>query len=824
MVPRLLRHMSMAEVVRRDASAGTAATGQSCAHCGLPVPSALVVDGAQQFCCAGCHVAWDILHEHGLERYYALPDRREQPVLATGRRYDEFDHPAFHNLYVTGLQGGLSRVELYLEGVHCGSCVWLVERVPLVVEGVLRAELDVRRSLATIEWNPVTTSLAAIARALDTLGYPSHPFRGMSRAQYRRREDRAMLTRIGVAGALSMNIMLASLALYSGWWSGMESAFEKFFRWTALLLTLPALLWPGRVFFTSAIAAVRARTLHMDLPIAIALAAAFVRGVVNTVTDGGPVYFDGVAMLVFLLLCGRYLQLRGQRAAADAAELLYALTPSTAHLVTPTGDVRDTPAEGLLPGDLVEVRVGDTLPADGTVETGTSSVNVALLTGESQPVTARPGDEVFGGTLNLTSALRIRVSRAGEQSRIAKLVRQVEEGARRRAPMVLLADRLSGWFTAVVLLLAGVVLAVWMRIDPSRAVDNAIALLVVTCPCALALATPLAVTAAIGRAARQGILLKGGDALERLAKPSTIILDKTGTITEGRIRLVRYHVPEWVKPLVVALESESSHPLADAFRAGFGLSLVPPVTSSQHLLGAGISGRVLDHDVVIGKPSFVQANIRARVRSAPATPAERHLTEVWIAVDGALAGRAWFGDAVRPDAEPALVRLRNAGWQVRIASGDAQAVVDAVASQVGVDGPMAMGDVTPEGKLRIVVDATRNGPVVMVGDGVNDAAAIAAASVGIGVHGGAEASLAAADVYLTKPGLVSLVELVDGARRTMRVIRTGIALSLGYNVVGVGLAMFGLIHPLVAAVMMPASSLTVLLVAWRGSTFREDKR
>ena len=810
----------MAELVREERSAVPAATGPSCAHCGLPVPAALMGAGEQHFCCAGCHVAWDILHEHGLERYYALPDRREQPVVSTGRRYDDFDHPAFHNLYVTGLPGGLSRVELYLEGVHCGSCVWLVERVPLVVDGVVRAELDVRRALATIEWDAAATSLSAIARALDSLGYPSHPFRGMSRERYRRREDRAMLTRIGVAGALSMNIMLASLALYSGAWSGMESSFERFFRWTALLLTLPALLWPGRVFFTSAIAAVRARTLHMDLPIAIALAAAFVRGVVNTVTDAGPVYFDGVAMLVFLLLCGRYLQLRGQRAAADAAELLYALTPSTAHLVTATGDVRDTPAEGLLPGDLIEVRVGDTLPADGTVESGTSSVNVALLTGESQPVTAHPGDEVFGGTLNLTSGLRVRVTRAGEQSRIAKLVRQVEEGARRRAPMVLLADRLSGWFTAVVLLLAGVVLAIWMRIDPSRAVDNAIALLVVTCPCALALATPLAVTAAIGRAARRGILLKGGDALERLATPATLILDKTGTITEGKIRLVRYHCPEWVKPLVVALESESAHPLADAFRSGFGLSLVPPVASSRHVLGAGISGRVADHDVVIGKPSFVQASIPARVRS-PALPTDHHLTEVWIAVDGVLAGKAWFGDAIRPDAERALIRLCAAGWRARIASGDAQPVVDAVASQVGVGRSRATGDLTPEGKLRLVEDAAREGPVVMVGDGVNDAAAIAAASVGIGVHGGAEASLAAADVYLAKPGLGSLVELVDGARRTMRVIRTGIALSLGYNLVGVALAMFGLIHPLVAAVMMPASSLTVLLVAWRGSTFHE---
>ena len=798
---------------------GGVASDVACSHCGLPVPAGYVEPDAQlQFCCGGCRAAWSILHEHGLERYYELPDRRDQPVRSSGRRYEDFDHPAFHALYVSTATNGVSRVELYLEGVHCGSCVWLVERVPLVVPGVIRAELDVRRSRATIEWDAGATPLSSIARALDTLGYPSHPFRGMARETHRRREDRAMLVRIGVAGALSINVMLASLALYSGWWSGMEAQYARFFRWTALILTVPALVWPGRVFFTSAWAALRTRTLHMDVPIAVALAGAFARGVVNTVSDAGPVYFDGVAMLVFLLLCGRYLQLRGQRAATDSAELLFSITPTTARVFGPDGEIREAPAEGLVPGDLIDVRAGDTLPADGVVESGTSSINLALLTGESEPVTTLPGDDVFGGTLNVASALRVRVTRVGEESRLARLVRQVEEGARRRAPMVLLADRLSGWFTAVVLVLAGTVLLIWWQVDPSRAVDNAIALLVVTCPCALALATPLAVTASIGRAARRGILIKGGDALERLATPATLILDKTGTITEGALTLVRLEGPEWVKPLVIALESESTHPLATAFRAGLGLSIVPVVESSRHVMGAGIVGRVGGHDVVIGKPAFVAASTAAT--KDPTSRGQSGLTEVWIAVDGVRRARAWFGDAVRPDARRAIATLRGHGWHVRIASGDSQAVVDTVASEVGVESRCAVGGATPEEKLRLVEFAEKLEPVVMVGDGVNDAAAIAAASVGVGVHGGAEASLAAADVYLTRPGLAPLVELVEGARRTMSVVRLGILISLGYNLVGVGLATLGWINPLVAAVMMPASSLTVLLVAWRGTTFQ----
>jgi Cu2+-exporting ATPase len=384
--------------------------------------------------------------------------------------------------------------------------------------------------------------------------------------------------------------------------------------------------------------------------------------------------------------------------------------------------------------------------------------------------------------------------------------------------MVLLADRLSGWFTATALVLAGIAFTIWMQIDPSKAVDNAIALLVVTCPCALALATPLAVTAAIGRAARRGILIKGGDALEKLATPSTLILDKTGTITEGAISLVQFDGPEWLRPLVIALEAGSSHPLAAAFRRRFGPTVVPEVQSSKHVIGSGIIGRVENRDVVIGKPRFVASEIGLTEEVQPRVDA---LTEVWIAVDGELAGRALFGDAIRNDARESIQKLQRSGWKVQIASGDSQNVVDAVAASVGIAKARAQGDATPEEKLAIVARSTRDRPVVMVGDGVNDAAAIAAASVGVGVHGGAEASLAAADVYLVRPGLKPLVELVEGSRRTMSVIRAGIIWSLGYNVVGVGLSMFGLINPLVAAIMMPASSLTVLLVAWRSVTFKE---
>ncbi len=794
-----------------------------CAHCGLLVPEGLVDDSAErQFCCTGCHTAFTILHEHGLDSYYGFAERREAPVRASGRSYEEFDHPAFAQLYVTTTAEGLARTELYLEGVHCASCVWLVERMPLLQTGVVRAELDVRRSLAVVEWDASATPLSAVARALDVLGYPPHPFRGVARADMRRREDRAMLVRIGIAGAIAVNVMLLALALYSGELNGMESRYTTFFRWLSFAITVPSFVWPGRVFFTGAWAALRTKSLHMDLPIAIALAAGFVRGGINTVTGNGPIYFDGLAILIFALLVGRFLQQRGQRMAADAAELLHAIAPSTARIVDQgTDTVRDIPAEALLPGMVLDVRAGETFAADGVVIRGSSSVNAALLTGESRPASVVEGATVFAGTLNVEAPLRVRVEQAGETSRIAKLLRQVEESARRRAPIVQMANRMAGIFTAIVLVAAVATFVIKTQLNAPAALDDAIALLIVTCPCALALATPLAITVAVGRAAGNGMLIKGGDALELLSKPGVLVLDKTGTITEGRTALTSWTGPEWVKPLVLALEEGSSHPLADGFRRAWPGLEVPLVSQARHVTGGGLEGVIDGRLVCVGSPRFIAERTTQvdPVVLAAMDSVDRTQTPVHVTVDGVLIAIAGLGDRIREDALVSLQQLRARGWRTVMLSGDAPDVVASVGRALHFEAQDAIGAASPEDKLAFIERCKQQGTVVMVGDGVNDAAAIAAASVGIGVHGGAEACLATADMYLTKPGLGALVELTEGARRTMRVIRRNIAFSIAYNLLGAGMAVVGMLTPLIAAILMPTSSITVVLGSWYGHTF-----
>ncbi len=797
----------------------------SCDHCGLPVPAGLIdADAEHQFCCSGCRVAYDVIHGAGLEGYYDLKDRIDAPETAArgrGTAYEEFDDPAFAELYCRRRRDGMTTVELYLEGVHCAACVWLVEKVPLVVPGVAECRLDVGRSLATVVWDSDQTPLSSIARFLDSIGYPPHPFHGVEARDMERREDRALLIRIAVAGAIAGNVMLLAFALYGGYFHGISPTFRSLFRWVSLGLTLPSVLWCAQVFYRGAWGALKTRTLHMDVPISIGVVTAFGWGALNTIRGNGEVYFDSVAVLIFFLLVGRWVQRRQQRRAARATELLFSLAPSSARVVE-GGRIREVPAAALQPGMVVELRAGDSAPADGVVLIGESTMDLSLLTGESRPVDVAAGDPVHAGTTSLSGRLEIEVRSAGADTRLGRILRLVEEGAQRRAPVVLLADRISGWFVLAVLGLALVTVAIWLPTDPGQAVENAVALLIVSCPCALGLATPLAVSAAVGHAARTGILIKGGDALESLARPARMILDKTGTLTEGRLAVVRWHGAEAVRRVAAAAEAHSTHPVAVALADGVDTTGVPVPTDVEQHPGRGLTARVEGSDLLVGSPTFAEERIggfsdahAAEIRTA----IDEGLTPIVVALDGEIEAVAALGDSIRPDTADALHAIGARGWRIEVLSGDHPGTVRALLQRLGLDPSSGRGGAVPEDKIERVRQAAEQGPVVMVGDGVNDAAALAAATVGVGVHGGAEAALAAADVYLGEPGLTPLVRLLDGSTRTLGVIRRNLVFSLGYNAVAVTLAMLGLMHPLIAAILMPASSITVVVSSYRAKTF-----
>jgi Cu2+-exporting ATPase len=802
-----------------------------CAHCGLPVPPAMHRAGdAQQFCCEGCRQVYGILHDWGFDGYYQLLDRqggRGVPAQVKGRRFDELDDETLLAPHAVTTPRGTRQVRLYLEGVHCAACVWLVEALPRAVDGLLAVRLNLATAVAEIEWDPAQVQLSSVARALDALGYAPHLRQRRDVERLRRGEDRALLIKIGVAAVCAMNLMFIHGALYAGEHQGMEPRFAGFFRLVSLLLALPVVLFSAQPFFRAAWVGLRQRVPHMDLPIAIALLAAFGYSAVTTVTGAGPVYFDSLAALVGLLLGARYLQQRAQRAALERAENLRGVAfVEFARRLGADGLALEVPLAALATGERVEVRAGELIPVDGAVIAGGSSVDNAVLTGESVPQPVAIGDRVHAGATNLGGRLVVEVQATGDATRVGALLRLVDEAMSRRAPIVQLADRLSRGFVLAVLGLAVLAGALaWARGhgDPGLALQQVVALLVVTCPCALGLATPVALTVGLARAARAGIFVKNPDAIERLPRVDTLLLDKTGTLTEGRVQVAAWHGEPRVRALASALEAHSIHPIAQAFRrADAGtLHLAHSVDEVQELAGQGLRGRVDGQAVAVGNQALLQ-RLAVQPDAAQAAQAQRVLDEglspLFVVVDGVVAGVAGLGDVLRADALATLQALRARGLRPRILSGDHPDVVQRVARTLGLPAADALGGLSPEDKRDLVAAevaarlnaGARGGGVMMVGDGVNDAAALALADVGVAVQGGSGASVVAADVVLTRPGLQPLLELHRGSRGVLAVVHRNLGFSLVYNVVGASLALLGLVGPLLAAVLMPISSLTVI--------------
>jgi P-type Cu2+ transporter len=839
----------------------------SCAHCGLDVPASLAREGEErQFCCAGCRQVYTLVHEWGFDQYYRLVGQQQaalQPARVTGRTFADFDDQQVQADGTDDAGGERLRTRLYLEGVHCAACVWLVEKLPAVLRGVDEVRLNVSSGVAEITWRPAHTRLSAIGCALDRLGYTPHIHRAARLQEARRAEDRAALARFGVAVAGDMNLMFLHGALYAGQYSGMAHTFEIFFRWLSLLVATPVMIYSARPFYRTALAGLRARVVHIDLPIAVALSVAFAASAVNAVRGSGPLWFDSIVMLVAALLGARQLQRSAQRAAIERADSLRgaAFVEFARRLDGdgPDAPVVEVPLAALAPGDLVEVRSGEVMPVDGLVVSGRSSLDNAVLTGEAAAIEVSEGDAVNAGATNLGARLIVRVDAAGEKTRVGALLAVVQEALSRKPALLVQTDRLARRFVQVLFGLAAATGIFWLqRGGAGVALERVVALLVVACPCAIGLSIPLAMSVALMRAARFGIFVKNPDALERLRRVDTVLLDKTGTLTEGQAAIVRWQGDEAALEFARSLEAQSAHAVARAFQRSDGrpLRLVRTVEEVAEVPGQGIAGRLDGRDVRVGNRAHVEA-AGAKVAPAFALAAEAMLADglspVFVAVDGRVQGVAGLGDRLRADARRTVDALRARGIRVRILSGDHPDLVARVAAELGLPAEDARGGLTPEQKRDVVAELAGRlsaeassyerqassderqapsderqassdgkrprGAVVMVGDGVNDAAALALADVGIAVHGGAGASLVAADIVLTREGVAPIVAVLDGARRLRGVVGRNLAFSLVYNAAAAVLAAAGLVGPLASAVLMPCSSLVVVLSSAFTRTF-----
>ncbi len=825
-----------------------------CTHCGLDVPGSPQGPGPH-FCCPGCRAVYGALHQAGLEEFYDFrqvdgrtPDSPIGDQLPQAR--PDFDADWYTENHTQKLEDGTCEAELYLEGVHCAGCVWITERMPRYLDGVLDSRLDLARARLTVRWDPEQTKLSSAAGWLTRFGYAPHPIRG-ERDDARTRGERKLLFKVGVSWALAANVMLLAFALYAGLDFSNDAGLTGSVRWLSLVLSAGSVVYGGSQFFRRAAVSVGSLfsqrgwdglfKLSMDVPISLGIAVGWGHSAWATVTGSGEVWFDSIAVLIAALLTARWLQVRGRRAAGDAADRLLSLVPTTARRVTGQDEPQQVAVEELVPGDIVEVRPGEVVPVDGALLTEQTSAHRAVLTGESRPERVRRGETMHAGETNMGSLVRLRVDAVGDDTRVGKLLAWVEERSKKRAPIVQRADRMGGAFVVLTLLAAAITAVVWWQLDPSRAVAHVVALLVVACPCALGMATPLALAVGVGQAAREGIYIKHDDVLEALADVGWIVLDKTGTLTEAQMKVTEATGAPEAIALAAALEAHSNHPIAAALvdyaeqredgaqnmreASSRAQKMHAKVERVEEHAGAGLCGRVEDKDICVGRPDWVAQRATASEKFSLDERVERMTargsTPVAVAVDGRVEAVLGVGDPVRGEAAKFLRELKRRQIEPIVLSGDHSKVVEHVAEQLGIAAENAHGGVSPEGKAAFIEQLKDRGDrkVAMVGDGVNDAAALQLADIGIAVDGGAEASLVAADVFMTRPGLEPVYALVQGSQKVMGVVHRNLWMSAGYNALAVFAAGFGLIGPLIAAVAMPTSSIAVVVSSLIQSSF-----
>ncbi|MEA1049558.1 heavy metal translocating P-type ATPase [Lamprobacter modestohalophilus] len=827
-----------------------------CFHCGLPLDrtetvTATVAGGERHFCCTGCKSVCGAIFAAGLDGFYRRTPEGEVlgPPPEPPKQLALYDLDEVQAAYLD-TTADLREINLHVEGIHCAACVWLIETGLSKMPGVEEARVNLTGRRLRLKWDNSRQRLSSLIGRLGEIGYAAVPFDPETAEGALKRGNRALLFRMAFAAFAAMNLMWVSIALYAG---ADEGEFRGLFHWIGFAIATPTLIYSGWPFYRGAWLGLRQGALTMDLPIAIGASITYLYSLYVTVGGQGHVYWDTVVNFLFVILVGRFLEAMSKRQAMASTQRLLDLQPKIATVLR-DGEEVVVPIRAVAMGDLLLVRPGETIPADGIVSEGRSEVDEAMLTGESEPVKRGIGDSVTAGTLNGAGVLEVRVTGLLRDTALGRIIRLVEDAQSSKAPIQSLADRIVPWFVGLTIGLALITFGLWSGRDLETALMAATSVLIITCPCAFGLATPMAIAVASGLGARYGILIKQGAVLETLSEIDHFVFDKTGTLTEGRPEVIQVQTlaadlgepteleagwqpwpadvafshaqPELLR-LVAALERVSEHPLAHAvvrLAKGAGIGLGSAEVRDVHVEpGAGISGRVDGHRLVIGTCEWLRENgidcqgpaageNPSALPESPVPvgePAAPLGTTLHCAIDGVERLRLLAADRLRADAAEVVQRLQADGIRVTLLTGDREAVARRIAAQLGTIEVIA--DVRPEDKDRVIADLQRRGErVAMVGDGINDAPALVRADVGIAVGSGTDVSIASADIVLMSAELMRVRDAAALSRRTLRTIRQNIGLSITYNLIMVPLAMAALITPLVAAISMPLSSLAVI--------------
>ena len=790
-------------------------TENTCFHCGEPIPADVKLfvlrDGQEKaVCCSGCQAVAQLIFGTGLGRYYQFrqelgrtAEEDSKQIVAAWQGCDSREA-----LWGSELDDGSRELLLQTEGIRCAACAWLIRSHMEIMPGVKTVQVDTATGYTRIIWDPLKTRLSKLARALLELGYKPHlPLAG-AEEQGRQEARRSSMKRLGVAGLGMMQVMTYAVGLYAGDAFGMKLAERSFLEWVSLLVTLPVVLYSGRIFFEGAWRSLRARRPGMDVPVALAIGLAFIASCVNFFRGEGQVWFDSVVMFIFFLTLGRHVELVLRHRNLQAGAALARLLPEWAARLSGK-NLETVPAMDLQAGDRVRVSAGEAFPADGQITSGATQVDEALLSGESRPLARGIGEQVIAGTINLAQPVELEVTAGGTHTTVSALGRMLLRAQTRRETAPGLPAWLVPAFILAVLTIAFATWFGWTRVEPDTAFPAMLAVLVASCPCALSLALPAVYAAASQRLLNEGILLTRGDALKALTAIDQVIFDKTGTLASGLPLVSKVTLnPErsglteaYVLDIAGRMESSSGHPLARAFpQTGIDLPQV------QVVAGMGLQADIDGRQWRLGQADFAAADAVGGETSTE--------TEIWLSDERGWLARIELSDALREGAVQAVQSLFQQGLEISILSGDSASAVKRIADQAGISAWQARK--SPADKLQEIEKIkTRGKRVLMVGDGVNDAPVLAAADVSMTVKGGSELANSAADMILTGESLGLVLRARDIAQKAQLLIRQNLAWALVYNLSVVPLAIAGLLQPWMAALGMSLSSLMVVANATR---------
>ncbi|MCF5870280.1 heavy metal translocating P-type ATPase [Aeromonas veronii] len=788
-----------------------------CFHCGEPVPTnsgySLEIKGiVRPMCCPGCQAVAETIMECGLASYYdhrTAPGTKGDLVPEELAALTHYDLAEVQQDFVTD-NGTLREIQLTVEGLTCAACAWLIERHLMTLGGLRYINVNTTTHRARIKWDPDQLSLSDILKGFAQIGYRAYPFQTHQQEALYAKEVRSYMFRLALAGLGSMQVMMCAVALYMDLFISVEDEFMVYFKWISLLLSTPIMIYSAQPFYVGAWRSLKQGHLSMDVSVSLALIGAFIASMWATVFNTGEVYYDSITMFVFFLLLGRFLELRARRKASESSSNLARLVPIMATRIDDEGE-HEVAAKTLQVGDRVRVLAGATLPADGIIVEGQASLNESMLTGEQLPLLKQPGDQVYAGTINTDAPLQIRVTHRIEESRIAQIMRLQDHALDDKPAIAQMADQLSRHFILVLLIIAAAVWTFWHFHQPDQAFWVTLAVLVATCPCALSLATPTALTSATANLTRNGILLRRGHVLDVLTKANRIVMDKTGTLTTGEISLTGTTTLAEMDEahclaIARAMEAQSEHPIARAFRLPTdSISVLPSAREITPVIGHGITALVDGVRYRIGSARWLGLD--------PAQERGRGLA-IYLADEQQVLARFNLEDTLRPDARALIEAFKAAGLQTTVLTGDSSLQADEIARELGVD-ELVKG-VSPDGKLVYLKAREAQGDIsIMVGDGINDAPVLAGAHASFAMAGGTDLAKNSADAILLADDLSRLLEARVLAMRTRKIIIENFAWSIGYNLLVLPLAACGWLPPYLAAAGMSLSSLIVVTNSMR---------